>query len=140
MPGMRIVVDTNVLISALVFRRGPLAWLRDSWVTSQIVPLTSVETVAEFRRVLTYPKFGLTDAERQAVVDRYLPWCEMVSITEGLEVPECRDPADRQFMELAVAGRADVIVTGDADLLALSPLFTVPIITPLELQGRLVSS
>lgn len=137
---MRVVLDTNVLVSALVFRRGPLTWLRDSWVASQIVPLTSVETVAEFRQVLSYPKFGLTDAERQAVLDRYLPWCETVSIIKHLEVPECRDPGDRQFLELAMAGSADVIVTGDADLLALSPLFTVPIITPPELRNRLVRS
>ena len=52
-------------------------------------------------------------------------------------VPHCRDPFDRPFLELALAGRADALVTGDADLLALADSFTVPILTPAALSGRL---
>ncbi len=68
---------------------------------------------------------------------QYQLWCEMVTITESPDVPECRDPRDRMFLELAVAARADALVTGDGDLLTLAPVFAVPIITPTELMARL---
>ena len=51
-------------------------------------------------------------------------------------VPECRDPFNRPFLELALAGGADALVTGDADLLALADLFAVPILTPAALRKR----
>ena len=52
-------------------------------------------------------------------------------------MPNPRDPNDRPFLELAIAGNADALVTGDNDLLALAPDFPVPIITPRELMERL---
>lgn len=61
----------------------------------------------------------------------------MVTITEPPDVPECRDPRDRMFLELAVVGQADALVTGDGDLLTLAPVFAVPIITPTTLRSRL---
>ena len=56
--------------------------------------------------------------------------------SEPSAVPECRDPFDRPFLELALVGQADALVTGDGDLLAVAPLFSVPILTPDELRGR----
>lgn len=58
----------------------------------------------------------------------------------GLAVPHCCDPHDRPFLELALAGRADYLVTGDDDLLALTAVFVVPIITPAELKPRLMGA
>ena len=52
-------------------------------------------------------------------------------------VPECRDPFDRPFLELATAARADALVTGDADLLALADSFAVPILTPAGLKWQI---
>ena len=52
-------------------------------------------------------------------------------------VPDCRDPSDKPFLELALAGQADALVTGDGDLLALAPVFPIPIITPAVLKQRL---
>ena len=68
---------------------------------------------------------------------QYQLWCEMVPITDPPEVPDCRDPKDRPFLELAVYAQADALVTGDGDLLALAPVFPVPIITPAALRTRL---
>ena len=65
------------------------------------------------------------------------PGCEMVAITQPPVVPECRDPRDRPFLELAAAAQADALVTGDSDLLVLAPEFDVPIITPAALRTRL---
>ena len=131
----RLVLDTSVLLSALLFPAGAVSWIRTAWRAGRIRPLASRDTTAEFLRVLTYPKFGLTAVERQDLLDDYLPCCETVVIPNPPpSVPECRDPFDRPFMELALAGRADAFVTGDPDLLALADSFAIPILTPADLR------
>ena len=134
----RLVLDTSVLLSALLFPAGRVSWIRTEWRAGRIRPLVSRDTTAEFLRVLAYPKFGLSAGERQDLLDDYLPWCETVSVPDPpATVPECRDPFDRPFLELALAGRADALVTGDADLLTLANAFAVPILTPAALRQRL---
>ena len=137
MPQLRIVLDTNVLVSALVLESRALAWLRPAWTAKDLVPLASADTSLEVTRVFRYSRFHLSDAEVEELLDDYLPWCEMVEISEPPLVPECRNPNDRPFLELALFERADALVTGDADLLALAQVFPVPIITPHELRSRL---
>ena len=137
MPPLRVVLDNNVVVSALVFPSGRLAWLSQAWQASDLVPIAGWETIAELRRVLGYRKFGLSLSRQTGAMRQYQPWCEMVTITEPLDVPECRDPRDQMFLELAVAAGADALVTGDGDLLALAAVFTIPIITPAELRSRL---
>ena len=137
MPLLRVVLDTNVLVSALVFRSPSVAWLLSAWQSLMFIPLASQITMAELERVLRHPKFNLFRAQAEALIEDYRPWCEMVTITEPPDVPECRDPKDRMFLELAAAGQADALVTGDGDLLTLAPVFAVPIITPTELMARL---
>ena len=127
----RVVLDTNVLVSALLFNAGTLTWFRDAWQSRQIVPLASRSPTAELIRVLAYPRFGLTQDEREDLLADYLPWCETVAMPDPPpEVPTCRAPFDRPFLELAVAGGADALVTGDRDLLALTDSFTVRILAP----------
>ena len=126
----RLVLDTNVLLSALLFSSGTLTWLRRAWQAKTIRPLVSRETAMELIRVLAYPKFRLTEDEREDVLGDFLPWCETVTVPKGVQVPECRDPLDRPFLELAVVAEADWLVTGDKDLLALESAFSVPIVTP----------
>ena len=135
---MRSVIDTNVLVSALLFSSGSVTWLRSAWQSETVLPLASHETTVELIRVLCYPKFCLTEHEREELLMDYLPWCETVTVAEPPSVPECRDPYDLPFLELALAGRADALVTGDKDLLVLSSEFSVPILTPKSLQGRLL--
>ncbi|MYK16378.1 MAG: putative toxin-antitoxin system toxin component, PIN family [Rhodospirillaceae bacterium] len=134
----RLVLDTNVLVSALLFHSGRLSWLRGAWNSGRIRPLAGRETTAELIRVLGYPTFGLSDADRQDILEDYLPFCETVTVPDPPPaVPECRDPFDRLFLELALAGNADALVTGDADLQALADVFTVPILTPAGLKRQL---
>ena len=64
----RVVVDTNVVLSALVFAGGRLETLRCAWQSGQYVPLASSHTVSELIRVLAYPKFRLSAADRQEKV------------------------------------------------------------------------
>lgn len=126
----RMVFDTNVLVSALLFPASRLSWLREAWQSEAVVPLASGDTTRELIRVLSYPKFGLTDDERDDLLADYLPWCETVAVSERPDTPDCRDPFDRAFLELALAGGADALVTGDDDLLTLAPSFPVPILPP----------
>jgi putative PIN family toxin of toxin-antitoxin system len=132
-----VVLDTNVLVSALLFSQGQASWLRPAWQDGTLRPLVGKATAAELLRVLQYPKFRLTEAEREDLLADILPFCETVTIDDPPYVPSCRDPDDRKFLEFALAGGADALVTGDADLLALAPEFAIPIVTPAQLKERL---
>lgn len=119
--GPRVVLDTNVVLSALVFAGGSTARLRHAWQAGRLLPLVSTATAQELMRVLAYPKFKLDAQEQQELLADYLPWAEVVTVPEPPpRVPDCRDRHDLPFLHLAAAGRAEFIVTGDADLLALA--------------------
>ncbi len=126
----RWVLDTDVVLSALLFPSGRLTWLRDAWRSGTTVLLASAETTTELIRVLHYPRFGLAPGEQEDLLADYLPHCESVVVSGPVTTPECRDPRDRPFPELALAGEADGLVTGDNDLLALADAFPVPIVSP----------
>ena len=126
----RVVLDTNLVLSALVFAQGWLATLRHAWQNGHCVPLVSRTTTSELIRVLAYPKFKLSDEEQRELLADYLPWCATVRIPDPPPVtPECRDPFDQPFLQLAVAGKADYLVSGDKDLLSLVDQFDCPIVT-----------
>jgi uncharacterized protein len=117
----RVVLDTNIVVSALLFTRGPAARVREAWHAGQVLPLVSRTTVAELVRVLAYPKFRLSADDQSELLADYLPATAVVSVPEPPPaVPPCRDPHDLPFLHLAATGRADALVTGDADLLALA--------------------
>jgi uncharacterized protein len=125
----RVVIDTNLVLSALVFG-GRLSRLRLAWQNDRVIPLASEVTIAELVRVLTYPKFKLTNSEQEDLLSDYLPFCDTVLMPDTLPVvPECRDPFDIPFLLLAVVAQADFLVTGDRDLLCLSDNFSCPILT-----------
>jgi putative PIN family toxin of toxin-antitoxin system len=121
---VRVVLDTNVVLSALVFRGGAAGQVRLAWQRGLLLPLASAATVQELVRVLAYPKFRLSQAEQGELLADYLPHTETVRIPQPLPtVPDYRDALDLPFMHLAVAGKAQVLVTGDLDLLAVAAEF-----------------
>lgn len=125
-----VVFDTNLILSALVFAQGRLTPLRHLWQSERCQPLVSKVTAAELIRVLAYPKFKLTRDEQQELLADYLPWCTTVRMPNPLpDTPECRDLFDLPFLQLAIAGKADYLVSGNQDLLCLSDRFSCPIIT-----------
>ena len=125
-----VVLDTNIVLSALVFAGGRLASLRSAWQSGRCVPLVSQATASELMRVLAYPKFKLSAAERDELLADYLPYCHSVRIPARLpKLPQCRDANDQMFIELAAVGKADFLVTGDKDLLLLVPSFGRRIVT-----------
>jgi uncharacterized protein len=127
----RVVIDTNVVLSALVFGKGTTARLRAAWQGGHCLPLVSTATAQELMRVLAYPKFRLDAQEQQELLADYLPYAEAVHIPQSPpKVPVCRDPFDMPFLHLAAAGLADALITGDADLLTLARVGRCPIMTP----------
>ena len=135
---LRVVLDTNVAVSALVFREGRLAWLREAWEAGRVVPIVSAETVAELVRVLAYPKLKLSDEETKNVLAHYMEHAEAVrEVSASVRIPECRDPDDRIFLRLAHAARVDALVTGDEDLLAVAGPSRIPILAPSTLKTKL---
>jgi len=121
---LRVVLDTNVVLSALVFGAGTAGRLRLGWQQGAFAPLVSTATVQELIRLLAYPKFGLSRLEQDELLADYLPHAQAVRIPQPTPaMPKCRDPMDVPFMHLAVAGKAKVLVSGDHDLLALADVF-----------------
>ncbi|AGF53687.1 sll8027 (plasmid) [Synechocystis sp. PCC 6803] len=115
----RVVIDTNLLVSALIFG-GVTGKLRGIWQSGGCIPLVSKVTVTELMRVLAYPKFRLSPTEREDLLADYLPFCETVRIPNPPPAtPPCRDPFDVPFLVLALVGQADYLITGDKDLLEL---------------------
>src|SRR5437899_281292 len=115
----RVVLDTNVVLSALLFANGRLAPLRAAWQREAFHPLASAATTEELVRALTYSKFKLTPADQRELLGDYLPYCTAVRIPSRMpKTPRCRDPFDVAFLQLASAGKAVYLVTGDKDLLA----------------------
>lgn len=127
---MRVILDTNVLLSAILKTAStPGAVVR--LVTAKHVMLTSAETQEELRRVLTKPYFQRITTDRiKRNVEAMFAASELVIITAT--VAACRDPMDDKFLELALNGQANIIISGDKDLLAMTAYRGTRIITPAE--------
>jgi putative PIN family toxin of toxin-antitoxin system len=131
----RVILDTNILISAFLFpSSAPAAAL--TMARKTCILLASPETLAELLEVLRRDKFN-----------RYLPLADRIDIfrvlLEEMETVEvittmqaCRDPRDDKFLSLAVDASASALVTGDDDLLALHPFGTLSILTPAQFVSR----
>lgn len=135
---MRVVFDTNAIISALLFR-GAASWLVNHWQSGEVTPLISRETARELLRVLAYPKFGLTSVQMEVAAAHYLRYAERIECdVVDTDLPLCRDPNDQMFIRLAGAGRADILVSGDKDLLDLRGMTAFVIETLAEYRRRFV--
>jgi putative PIN family toxin of toxin-antitoxin system len=127
--GSRIVVDTNVLISRALIP-GSVAAQALSIVESLHLCLVSEATMKELAEVLLRPKFAayITSEQVAGLLARLDSIAETVPIIH--HVTACRDPKDDKFLDVAINGNANGMITGDADLLALHPFRGVHIMTP----------
>lgn len=135
---MKVVLDTGVVVSALLFPKGRVAWLRDRWTAGAIRPLVCRATVDELIRVLAYPKFKLSGPEIDTVLAAYLPFTETVDVRSTRDdpaIPACDDPDDEEFLYLTLDGEAEALVTGDDDLLRLRDEAPFPILTPARFRS-----
>jgi uncharacterized protein len=132
---MRSVVDTNVLVSAVIFPDSvPRQAVRK--VLHHGVLLLSEDTFNELKEVLFRSKLDRYVSQEA----RLLFLAQLRSAAEFIPtiriVRECRDPRDDKFLEVALNGRGDVIVTGDRDLLRMNPWGNVAILPPLRYLER----
>jgi putative PIN family toxin of toxin-antitoxin system len=127
---MRVVVDCNVLISAALSKNGTSA--KAIKVAEDFHRMIlSAKTLREFSDTLLKTKFDKYFRPidvRFAIISRYFSRCEL--ITPFHSIKACRDPKDDMYLELALSGKANCIITGDPGLWALNPFETIPIISP----------
>ena len=136
---MRAVVDTNVLVSGLIRPRGPIGLVIRGLRDRRFVSIASRPMLEEIVDVLARPrlrdKYGLGGRDVETFLRFLLLRSELVAPTVRIE--RCRDPRDDIFLEAAVAGRADRLVTGDADLRGLGSHEGIPIVSATRFADEL---
>jgi len=126
---LRFVIDTNTLVSSILIASSvpdrAVKLIRHSGIV-----LISVATIEELQKVMNRPKFDkYVDPEiRSEFIVQLIQQSELVEINESILA--CRDSKDDKFLEVAVNGKADYLITGDRDLLVLHPFRDIQIITP----------
>jgi putative PIN family toxin of toxin-antitoxin system len=131
----RVVIDTNVLVSRLLrFDSAPGRAVGHA--IHQGIVLVSQETMSELAEVLARKKF-----ERYVTIEQRLQFVRLIAQTAEFvpvirTIRECCDPKDDKFLEVALNGRADVIITGDADLLKMNPWRGILVLSPRSFLKR----
>lgn len=135
---IRAVLDTNVILSALLFG-GRLERLHRAWRAGRFRLVMSRETTDELLRVMAYPKFRLTHAEITFLFDaELLPYGDVIELPASKSKQRWnRDPEDDKFIRCAKAGKCTRLITGDGDLLSLKRVGKVVILSPAEYLGAL---
>jgi putative PIN family toxin of toxin-antitoxin system len=138
---VRIILDTNVVRSALLWRGPPYRLLETIRQNTQLQPYSSPVLLEELADVLTRPAAtkqlaAIGKSAREVLAD----YLEAIELAEPVELPRVvRDPDDDHVLACALAARADLIVTGDSDLLTLLNYQNIPIVTPAEALRRLAA-
>ena len=132
----RVVVDTNVLISALMLPDSKPGEVMRGLSTSGATLLLSRVTFLELATRLARPKFDRYRTAEQ--MNRYLDWLADLAewVKPSIRIADCPDPDDNRFLEVLIDGGGDLLITGDKDLLVLSPYEGRPIITPAAFLSR----
>lgn len=131
MATLRVVLDTNVLLSGIAYPASIPGRIVAAWRHGSVEALLSSYILDELRRVLPRlaHRHGLTAAEIEDLVDILSIQAEVIDPTEPA-APDLRDPADRPVLGTLLAAHADYLITGDKDLLALADRH--PIVTPAD--------
>ena len=126
---MRVVLDTNIFISAVL--GGRLAVIVDEWKAGKFKLIVTDAIAREYLEVMNRPKFKISQGEIVAISDYLLQLGEFVTSEEEIHVILV-DPTDNKFLEAALAGKVDLIVSGDNHMLELKSFREIPIITARE--------
>jgi putative PIN family toxin of toxin-antitoxin system len=128
---VKVVVDTNVLVSELLFGGKP-GKLIPLWQRGRIRPLASKEIIDEYLRVFTYPKFKLSEEDVNFLLyHEILPHFEVIEAEPGPRIIR-KDPEDDKFIRCALAGKAKLIISGDKHLLAGQSYQKIKILSPAD--------
>ena len=136
---MRAVIDTGILISALIRRQGTIGDVLRALRDGRFTTIYTTDILMEIINVLGRPafrqKYHIEPDDIIALVNLMRLRGELV--TPVRKVTACRDPKDDKFLEAALAGSADCVVSGDADLLDLTSFENIPFLRPAEFLARL---
>jgi putative PIN family toxin of toxin-antitoxin system len=133
----RVVMDTNVMVSALLFGGTP-GELIPLWKSGRIKPLASAEIIDEYIRVLAYPKFKLSEEEiHYFLYFEILPYFDVLSIKQAVSPIITADPSDNKFILCANAGKANALISGDRYLLSLKQYKKIRILNPEQFLKKL---
>jgi putative PIN family toxin of toxin-antitoxin system len=132
-PRRRVVLDTNVLISAIGWN-GPERRIYRACLDGEVELCTSESLLQELSRVMTYPKLGFSPEDRQAMLETILR-IALVASEPPVVSAVGADPDDDAVLACAVATGADIIVTGDSHLLALGRYRGIPIVRASAVVG-----
>lgn len=134
MAGLRVVLDTNVLVSGLAYPGSVPGRIVSAWRQGGLEVALSRYILDEFVRVLPrLPRVQMTTAEIRDLADSFMFIADVVE-PQGTEDANLRDPADQPVLLTLIASKADYLVTGDKDLLALASRY--PIVTPADFWTR----
>lgn len=136
---MKIVIDTGIWVSALITKGTPPDQLYQAWRRGEFEVVTSAEQLEELTRVLAYPK--LVRFIEQAEAARLLE--KLATLEQATDLPtltDSPDPDDNKIIATAVAGKADIIISGDKrDMLSLGTAQSIPIISARQAVDRLLT-
>jgi len=132
---VKFVLDTNVLVSAALFK-GSLARQAFNKAGADGKILISDDVLAELQDVFSRPRFDkyLSAELRMIFLNDFLKVAEIIDITQTIAV--CRDPKDNKFLELALSGHATHLLSSDKDLLVLHPFQGIAIVTPADFLAK----
>jgi uncharacterized protein len=130
---IKVVLDTNVYVSALVSSSGPCVWIVDRWLDGQLAVFTSGAIIDEIERVINYPRIAKRHGLNEEEIAQYIKFLKFFSIqTPGkIEVDVIReDPSDNMFLSCAIEAKADFLISGDPHIHRLETYDDVRILTP----------
>ena len=131
MDALKVVVDTNIIVSALLFGGTP-ARLIDLWQTGAIKPLASKQIIDEYLRIMTYPKFKLSEVEINFLLyQQILPYFDIIDVHPGPGIIK-KDPENDKFIRCGLAGIAKFIISGDQRLLTLKSNQKTKVLSPAQ--------
>ena len=135
---IKVVIDTNVVVSALLFGGIPKKIVA-FWQSGKIKPVTSKDIIEEYIRVLTYPEFKLSEEEINFLLyTEILPYFDVIDTRTGPPIIK-QDPADDNFLRCAIAAGAEYVISGNRHLLALEVYQEIKILSQVDFINRLTS-
>jgi len=132
---MRVVLDTNILVSSAL--GGALELILDKWSDDAFIVIVTTDILDEYFEVISRPKFRLKQETIDKIIRYIYQFAEIIVPTETVQVIKA-DPTDNKFLEAALFGEADYIVSGDSHLLELKTFRGIPILSAREFIEQLM--
>jgi len=132
---MRVVLDTNILVSSAL--GGALELILDKWSDDAFIVIVATDILDEYFEVINRPKFRLKQETIDKIIRYIYQFAEIIVPTETVQVIKA-DPTDNKFLEAALFGEADYIVSGDSHLLELKTFRGIPILSAREFIEQLM--